>query len=160
MIAFFSKCLETASRECRTVTVPEDRRDLPAGHYVFHEFYCGDLNCDCRRIIVRIHHSHDTHLTRPLATISYGWESPAFYEKWSMSGDPAIGRELASVTLDPISPQSQHAEALRDLFEWALKDDPDLARRFNQHYLQMRETIRLENLKRARGTRHKRRRLG
>lgn len=160
MIAFFTKCLETATRECRAVMIPEDQDDLPAGHYVFHEFYCGDLKCDCRRMIARVHHSHDAGLTRPLATLSYGWESPAFYQAWSKSDDPSYGRELASVTLDPISPQSPLAEALRDLFEWTLKEDPQLAPRFNRHYLEMRETIRREKLRAAKGIHRKPRRLG
>lgn len=121
--------------------IPEDQDGVPAGHYVFHEFYCDDLQCDCRRIIVRIHHSHDIHLSKPQATISYGWETPAFYQAWTRSNDPKLGQEMASVTLDPISPQGPHAESLRDLFEWCLKTDPQLAPRFARHYREMREVF-------------------
>jgi hypothetical protein len=142
MIAFFSKCLETAVRETRNVTLLEDRNGVPAGTYVFHEYYCDDLRCDCRRVIVVVSRAEDEEMSEPLATISYGWEMPAFYRKWSGEDDPVYHRMLASVTLEPLTQMSVVAEGLRHLFEEVLENDPQFKRRFHRHYLEFRSAVR------------------
>lgn len=142
MRAFYSVCLETAVRETRTVFVPADRDGLPAGHYVFHEYYCDDLSCDCRRVTIMVMRAGDEEMTEPLATISYGWDTLAHYRKWSRETDPAYLREMASATLEPLMPQSSYSEGLLELFEECLENDPALKRRFHRHYLEFRMAVR------------------
>lgn len=142
MIPFFTRCLETAMRETRVVTTLSERQGLPPGSYVFHEFYCDDLSCDCRRVMIMIARADDVDLRDVLATISYGWASPEFYRKWSGEEDPEYCRSLARAELAPLAAQSRHADALLDLFTGSLEEDPALQARFARHYRQFRAAIR------------------
>lgn len=142
MRAFFTECLETAMRETRVVTLPQASNGVPAGQYVFHEFYCDDLSCDCRRVIIVVGYAEDEEMRQPLASISYGWERPEFYRKWSGEDDPDYHRLLASAHLDPIAPQSSIADALCDLFQRCVAEDHALRERFARHYREFRRSIR------------------
>lgn len=142
MVPFFTKCLEIAVRETRVVTTVREREGLPPGSYVFHEFYCDDLSCDCRRVMIVITRAEDEQMRERLATISYGWESPAFYRKWSGEDDRDYCHSLARAELAPLAEQSEHAHVLRDLFVECMEDDPALRERFARHYQQFRAAIR------------------
>src|SRR5437879_3015729 len=114
MIPFHSLCPEVAQREVRCVhlgVVPgvTPTSGLSAGEYAFLEFYCPDLDCDCRRVFLQViaRHRQD----KILASINYGWEKESFYRK-RMSWDPDAPREIVRGSLDPINQQSEHAEAL------------------------------------------------
>ena len=59
MPPFHSLLPELAQREVRCVhlgatteTTPEPA--LPADEYLYMEFYCEDLNCDCRRVFLQV----------------------------------------------------------------------------------------------------------
>lgn len=141
MIAFFTKCLDIAVRETRVVTLLDDRTGIPAGSYVFHEFYCDDLTCDCQRVMIVITREEDMEMRQRLATISYGWESPEFYRKWSGEDDPEYCRSLASAELALLSPLSPYSDLLLDLFKECMTEDPSLRERFARHYRQFRAAI-------------------
>ena len=70
MVPFFTRCLETAVRETRVVTLPRDDQGIPRGSYVFHEFYCEDLTCDCRRVMIVITRAEDEELRERLPRLS------------------------------------------------------------------------------------------
>ena len=142
MVPFFSKCLDLATRETRVVTILQDRGVLPAGSYVFHEFYCDDLNCDCRRVMIVITRAEDEEMRKRLATISYGWESPAYYRTWSGEDDPEYNASLARPELAPLSPLTAYSDQLLDLFKECLAGDPALRERFARHYRQFRAAVR------------------
>jgi hypothetical protein len=55
------------------------------------------------------------------ATISYGWEDPAFYRKWSPGTEGAA--EWVGPTLDPLNSQSAHAGAFLSLFKHVVLKD-------------------------------------
>lgn len=142
MRPFFTQCLKTAVRETRVVTLPQAQNGVPAGAYVFHEFYCDDLTCDCRRVMILVGRSEDEEIREPLATITYGWESPEFYRKWSGEDDPEYHRQLASAMLDPAASQGPFADALCALFIECISQDAILRDRFAHHYRQFRSSIR------------------
>jgi hypothetical protein len=102
MLAFYARLSDLAFKETRSVTVPAGN-PMPPDEYGFLELYCTDENCDCRRVIVKVlgQHSGD----KVWATISYGWESAAFYRKWSPGWDNAA--EWHRPTLDPLNPQTE-----------------------------------------------------
>src|SRR6266511_5011583 len=84
MIPFHSVLPELAQREVRCIhleTVPGVRpiSGLSAGEYAFVEFYCEDLECDCRRVFLQViaRHRQD----KILASINCGWEKELFYRK-------------------------------------------------------------------------------
>ena len=50
MIPFHTVLLDLAQREVSCVHVAEQDPVLPPDDYIFMEYYCEDLNCDCRRL--------------------------------------------------------------------------------------------------------------
>lgn len=81
---------------------------LPAEEYALVEFNCSDAKCDCRKVILQVWNSQNPGVS--IATFNFGWESPDFYVRW-MHGDESAGI-LSGLSLEPISPQSRHAEPL------------------------------------------------
>ena len=129
MEAFATKFRDLAFRETRILTVTE-HETLPGGEYGFLEFYCNEAGCDCRRVVLRVVRS-DTG-AQVWASINFGWESAAFYGRWSpRDPDPAI---MMGATLDPFNPQSRYADALLDLFRGMVREDPEYVTRLARHY--------------------------
>jgi hypothetical protein len=124
----FSRCPELAYSETRAARI-SGRGDLPDGNYGFLELFCTDRKCDCRRAI--IHVVEERAPEEVLATISYGWEPPEFYERWYGSGDPPL--KLAGARLEPLGRQSRLAPTLLELFHHLL-GDPVYAARITAHY--------------------------
>jgi hypothetical protein len=132
MLAFYARFGDLAFKETRSVTVPAGN-PAPADEYGFLEYYCTDETCDCRRVIVRVlgRHSGD----KVWATISYGWESAAFYRKWSPGWDNAA--EWRRPTLDPMNPQTDVSAAFLRLFEQMIQDKA-YVKRLKRHYKMFR----------------------
>lgn len=133
MVPFFEKFGDLAFKEMRVATIPAGN-PAPADEYGFVEFYCNDKSCDCRRVIIRVmgRLSGD----KVWATISFGWEDAAFYRKWSPGIDSAP--EWSHPTLDPLNPQSEHAESFLALFEQMVQDK-NYVRRIETHYKMFRK---------------------
>jgi hypothetical protein len=132
--AFFTRFKDLAFREMRTCTVPSGE-EIPAGEYGFLEFYCDDAACDCRRVMIKVlgRQSGD----KAWATISYGWEKPAFYRNWAGS-DLMDVNELCRPMLDPLNPQSPHAGFFLALFKELVKDKAYVDR-LKRHYEMFRK---------------------
>jgi hypothetical protein len=131
MRPFFHLVGERALQETRSITVPEGRA-LPAGSYGFIEFYCDDPKCDCRRVIFQVWRE-DTK-NKVWATITYGWDTPEYYAKWCGCGIGNQAREMASATLEQISPQTELSIPLLHMFRELLLSDPDYVARLKRHY--------------------------
>jgi len=149
MIHFHSVLPEIAQREVRCVhlqAVPgvTPSSGLSAGEYAFVEFYCEDLNCDCRRVFLQViaRHRQD----KILASINYGWEKESFYRK-RMSYDPDAPRQIVRGSLDPINQQSEHAEELLELFQRHVLDEVYRLRLRRHHQLFRDELRRRRNIK-------------
>lgn len=82
--------------------------------------------------------SDDSRDGPPLAAINFGWESRAFYAKWS--GDRALAAEMASATLESFAPQGRHAEDFLYLVARELRDPAYLAR-IKRHYGEFRAAV-------------------
>jgi hypothetical protein len=141
MILFQIVCPDVAARETRSVTLAE-WENLPAGEYAFMEFYCDDLNCDCRRTLIEV-------WSRPqngqvVAHINFGWERRSFYEKWSVASREAarkMARETTEAALDPIHPQAPYAPHLLRVFRQMIQMDPEYVARLKRHYDLFRKTL-------------------
>jgi hypothetical protein len=143
MIAFHALLPELAQREVRCIHLePEPgvplTSGLSAGEYAYVEFYCEDLNCDCRRVFLQVIARHQA--DRVLACINYGWENEAFYRE-RMPWDPAAPREVVQGSLDPMNPQSEHSEELLELFQTQVLDEP-YRLRLRRHYELFRDELR------------------
>jgi len=136
MVPFYTRCLETAAREARSLYVGKGQ-SLPVGQYVFTEFYCDEPDCDCRRVILHVHPPED--LNEVLASITYGWETPAYYQAWS-HGDIELAEEMAGATLELFDQQGLHASELLTLTKDFLLADPVYIDRLKRHYAEFKAT--------------------
>jgi hypothetical protein len=93
------------------------------GAYGLLEFYCPDPDCDCRRVMLNIAEEKDP--DRFLASISYGFDPDNEMERIA---------DMQGPFLDPMNPQSKYAEALLDLVERTVLNDPRYVARLERHY--------------------------
>jgi hypothetical protein len=119
MMPFDAVFPEVAERETRAFLV-HDRDDLPLGTYLLREFYCHDPECDCRRVLLQVHHAEGNRIA---ASINYGFEQA----KPPFDDEPQI-------MLDPLNPQSKHADALLGMFEEVIANDRAYRDRLVRHY--------------------------
>lgn len=143
MIAFHSLLPDLAQREVRCIHVLQKpgappTSGLPAGEYAFVEFYCENLECDCRRVFIQVIARHQQ--DRVLASINYGWEDESFYRE-RMPYNPEAPQEIVQGSLDPINAQSEHSDELLWWFRQQVQDE--LYRlRLRRHYELFREELR------------------
>ena len=109
---------------------------LPRGQYGFMEFYCNDPSCDCRRVQLVVVAPEVS--KRFLATISYGWESLAFYKnRFDFISEKDSPCEP---TLEPLGDQSQYSEILLDCCKRFLLSDEAYIERLKRHYRLFKKT--------------------
>jgi hypothetical protein len=73
------------------------------------------------------------------ATISYGWETAEFYQKWA--GASAWDRDLwQGPYLDPLAAQTRFSDVLLEVFK-ALLQPPDYVERLKYHYQLFRDAV-------------------
>lgn len=142
MTPFHSLFPELARREVRCLHFGPGP-GLPAGEYIYLEFYCEDLACDCRRTFIQV--ISPSHPDKVFASINYGWEKESFYRK-RMPYDPDASRGLVRGELDPINEQSEIAADLLEAFQRFVLDEPYRLRLRRHHRL-----FREELARRARG---------
>ena len=141
MIAFHSVFRELAQREVRCVhlgAAPDGApARLPADEYIYTEFYCDDLDCDCRRVLLQVIAKNQP--GKVFASIGYGWEKESFYRK-KMPWDPDDAKGTIRGELDPINEQSEFAADFLDLFQTVVLDEP-YRLRLRRHYRLLREEV-------------------
>lgn len=109
--------------------------------YAFLEFYCDDLDCDCRRVVLRVMARQQP--DKVFATINYGWEKESFYRK-RIPWDPDAPRQIVRGSLDPLNEQSEHAGHLLELFKRFVLDEP-YRLRLRRHSRLFREELACRN---------------
>ncbi|MHB1306471.1 MAG: DUF1186 domain-containing protein [Limisphaerales bacterium] len=139
MTPFYTRFPELAARDTRCMHVLNPGGPLPVGEYGFVELYCDDPGCDCRRVLLQVVESQAPRTS--LATINFGWESAAFYTRWS-HGDIEAGCEITRASLDPLQPQSKYADVLLDFFRGQMMTDPEYVARLARHYEMFKSTQR------------------
>jgi hypothetical protein len=138
MIPFHSLLPELAQREVRCVHIgPGPDPGPPADEYAYLEFYCEDLNCDCRRVFLQVIAKGQP--GKIFASINYGWEKEAFYRK-RMPWDPDAAAGIVRGELDPINEQSEFAADFLDLFQRVVLDEP-YRLRLRRHHRLFREEL-------------------
>lgn len=122
MVPFSKFYLDLAKAEIRSATVGTEWGLPSPGPYAFFESYCDEQGCDCRRVILTV---LSPQVPGVVATISFGF-------------DP--GGDMRGPFLDPINPQSEHAEAALALTEYVL-EDADYVARLERHYHLVKDAI-------------------
>jgi hypothetical protein len=141
MSPFLQRFPELGRQETRSVRIT-GRNDLPNGEYGLIELYCDEPHCDCRRVTIAVLRPHTG--WKFWATISYGWESLAFYQKWSKSPEPLDPSEWKGPYLDPLCQQTQYSPALLNLFHIVL-GSPGYVERLKRHYRLFRTAVEKES---------------
>ena len=140
---------EIAEKETRSITVSDDNHfRLPAGDYGLVEMYCNDDDCDCRRVIIMVIMKQ---LNKPVAYISFGWESLDFYASWMYhkptlysdldESDKLAVKDMHGIHLNTMSPQSEIAPAVMDMVNALCLQDDLYISRLKRHYKQFRKKI-------------------
>ncbi len=136
---FGARFPEIAEKETRNITIMDgEHSSLPEGIYVFHEMYCRERNCDCRRVFFYVT-SAPRHNVE--AVVCYGWESTDFYRKWYKDDDPHMVAEIKGPSLNLGSPQSHHAPEILELVKDVLIKDRDYVERIKRHYNMFKSEI-------------------
>lgn len=126
---------EVAQRETRTVIVATGN-EVPADEYHFLEFFCNDLQCDCRRARIAVTSGRTGAL---MASLDYAWEDRAFYVRWMGMDDDTID-QIVGAQLAVCMPQSEHCGSILKLFRETLQHDPEYAARIVRHYWMFKES--------------------
>ncbi len=113
---FFRDVAQAEPRLCK-VNTPEFA--VPCGPYLLREFYCTEMDCDCRRVLVQFV-PFDGRPFQVTASINYGWEKAKYYRKWSRV--PELWREMAGATLESFAEQGPHALQFLEIFKRILLD--------------------------------------
>lgn len=143
MVPFHSLLPELAQREVRCVqlgpapggAVPAS--PLPSDEYAYLEYYCDDLDCDCRRVLLQVIAKGQP--GKIFATIGYGWEKEAFYRK-KMPWAPDAAKGTVRGELDQLNEQSDFAAHFLDLFRRVVLDVP-YSLRLRRHYQLFRDEL-------------------
>jgi len=130
LVPFASHCPDIAAGETLGLIMRPDSPILPGGRFVFLEHYCGNPNCDCRR--VRLEVCSPDAPGKVLATIVWGWEFVEYYAQWTLDLESA--EWIVAGYLDPDGAQSDYAEAFADFVRHAVVHRDDWDATFARHY--------------------------
>lgn len=126
---------ELAATETRSIRQPKTLSTLLSNReYFFHESFCAEHNCDCRKAMINVTDRKGNLLT----TLSYGWEEPAYYV--SQHFDEESAEELSGVSIDLSAPHCKNADEMIMLFRMVLEDKA-YADRIVEHYNLFKESI-------------------
>ncbi len=133
------------AHQVRTVGL-KGSRQLPDGDYMFVDAYCTDPCCDCRKTMIMVYHN-DVHVS----TISFGWESAAFYQEWmGTSSEDDIVMPMSGASIDITSPDGVSPGGMLAFFR-ALLDDNWIAR-FKTHYAGVKARVAETGQQKTTGT--------
>lgn len=127
MEPFHNKFPEIAEKETRCIIIPSGNK-IPEGEYFLAESYCNDGKCDCRRVFINIFYDKEI-----VATIGYGWEDLAFYEKWL--GDKELAVDMKGPILELSEQGSEYETELLRLFKEVILKDKTYIERLKTHYV-------------------------
>jgi hypothetical protein len=126
MMPFDALDFELAKTDSRMWLVGQEP-GLAPGTYVLREYFCTEPECDCRRVILRVHHVDSGTIA---ATLNYAFE-PAV---------PSVGEE-PQLSLDPLNPQGAAAPRLLAMFEKMVTDDRAYHARLVRHYERWKRVV-------------------
>jgi len=116
------------------------RRDpIPDSGYVFFEFFCTNLDCDCDRVLIKvIQIDPNSTQKREVATFGYTWKTVPDELSKAIGLSDEIHNKLPNPYLDPLHQQSAFAQDLMDVWAQMLQNDEAYAYRIIRHYGELR----------------------
>ncbi len=110
-----TRCIDILNNE----VIPDDR-------YILVECYCPKLDCDCRRVLLKVIAKEHTEQGE-LLTISFGFDRE---------------KEMAGPYIDPMNPRCSYADALFRIIAPMLETDTDYADRLESHYHMVKRAVK------------------
>lgn len=108
---------------------------VPDGDYKFIDMYCVDPECDCRKTIIYVYRNN-IHVS----AISFGWESPDYYQKWAgRRDDDQAGLEMSGASIDMNSPNRVSPKGMLDFFNALLNEE--WIGKFKTHYAAVKKKV-------------------
>lgn len=129
MIPFVHKFPEIAEAETLTLRITNNKK-LSDGKYVFLEYYCPNLDCDCQGGIVEVVKFDNYDKEEPITAIDFTWENSKSNHDWKCS--LAKGEKKTKI-----------AKHLLKLFKEVITN-PQYAEPFKKHYQLFKEKIKFE----------------
>ena len=137
-LGYYDVFPEKWTTELRTATFMDGRPGdpLPDGTFLFTEYYCADLKCNCQQVIVRVLHARSMN-ARPdeVATIIYSW-NPNTDPKWKL-----LFSNVPNPVLNPFHRQAPFAPAILDFWREMVGYDQAYVSRLERHYHEIRAKI-------------------
>jgi len=87
MRPLYSELPEIARQETRNF-IFSGHESIPDGTYTLDEYYCDELDCDCRKVLIMV--MFDAPQPVPVAVFSYGWETLEYYKRASKVPEDVI----------------------------------------------------------------------
>lgn len=135
---YFDVFPQKRTTELRTATLMNGDDDdvLPDGTYVFTEYFCTDLSCNCERVLVKVIYARsEDAVPNEVATISYSW-NPNSDETWRR-----LNSEMPNPFLDPAHRQTRYASQVLEFWTEMIKRDKAYASRLERHYEEIRAEV-------------------
>jgi len=136
MLGYFDIFPDKAKTELRSAILSPSRMgdvDPLDGTYIFTEYFCTDLDCDCKQVLVKVFRVEpNDDPPEDVATISHCW-GPHSDSTWAL-----LNSALPSPFLDPFHPQALYASQLLDFWSHMVKRDKAYASRLRRHYGEIR----------------------
>jgi hypothetical protein len=135
---FADICPQIARRETRSLEVVGNPK-IPDGTYTFYDNYCDNPYCDCKCVVIEVESVASP--ANILAVLTYGWETPDFYNELCLAEEHPEAQ--SGVQVDSDRKLHRHADMLRDIFEDYVKHNPDYAAILQSHYDAVKATVGL-----------------
>lgn len=135
VIGYYEAFPQKVLTDLRSAILPDGGENIPAGVFMFTEYFCTDLSCHCERVIIKVlqlKSESDPH-PREVATISYTWSVGAD-DVWRLTNEA-----FPNPFLDPFHSQASYAEELLEFWGDMVENDRAYAQRLKTHYRELRE---------------------
>ena len=137
MVPFYKEFPDIAFEKTKVVKVDSDEEILPPDEYIFFEWYCDDLDCDCGRTVI---HVISGKTQKDLAVINYAWGNlnwkKCLYARQRTPNTPV---------LETIHEQTELAPLILEMFKSIIEIDPDYVKSFESNHKMFRDTLKQKN---------------
>jgi|GEM_PF-3552838 len=145
MLGYYDVFPEKQSTDLRTVFVADDGTEdsFPPGIYLFTEYYCNVLSCDCQRLLVKCLYLLDKKsIPEEVASFNFTWNENLELPQLELLG------VVDNPFLDPLHYQASYAAELMEFWHDMYCKDVPYANRLKSHYEELRTKtgVRTENV--------------
>ncbi len=139
MLSLHAVLPDVADSETRSLTSLKEYDGCPAGTYIFTEFYCEDLSCNCNRVMIKVYRTRPFDANDPgeeVATISYAM-SDSKDSYWN-----TVAEDMENPFQDTFHKQASYADEVMYMWLAQCEADPDYHDRLSRHHKAFRRELK------------------